>query len=549
MPSRLRPGRGLILAGCVFLSSPAWSATGAPPADTANQPPANGPAEKPAAPDAAPPEQHFKVLEYRVLGNSVLQPIELERVLYPLLGTDKTLKDVESAKTTVEKLYHDKGYGTVYVDIPPQDVSSGIVRLKVTEGKIGRSLISGARYFSEGKILDRIPAATSGTVLNIPQLQQQLAAVNTETADRSVIPVLKAGVEPGTVDLALQVHDELPLHGSVELNNQQTPDTKELRLVAVLDYADMFGRMDNFSFQYQTTPQQFDQVKVFAANYTVHDLIAGVQPSFFYISTDSNVSTIGTLGILGQGEIAGMRLTYPFASDAQVAQSLAFGVDYKHFRNLVNENATTALDTPISYVNLSLTYTGIWRSAARITTVSLSADAGPRGIANDPDAFANDRYKGRSNYFYMRGDVATNFILPAEFSLRLRLAGQAALEPTITNENFSIAGSDGVRGYLESEELGDTAFKGTVQFQSPGWHWHQHQIGDMYVFFDGGRTQIIDPLAGQRGHTTLRSYGVGLDILPGEKIFGTLTWAKALAAGSDTRDGESRVLFLLHAGF
>ena len=533
MPSRLRPGRGLILAGCVFLSSPALSAASAPP----------------AAPDAAAPEQHFKVMEYRVLGNTALPPIDLERLLYPLLGNDKTIKDVEGAKAALEKLYHDKGFQTVFVDIPPQDVSGGVVRLKVTEGKIGRSQIVGAHYFSESKILVRLPAATSGTVLNIPQLQQQLAAVNTETADRSVVPVLKAGAEPGTVDLALQVHDNLPLHASMELNNQQTPDTKPLRLVTVLDYADMFGRLDNFSLQYQTAPQDFSQVRVFAANYTVHDLIEGVQPSFFYINTDSNVSTVGTLGILGQGEIAGLRLTYPFDSDAQVAQSLAFGLDYKHFRNLVNENATTALDTPISYVNLSLTYTGMWRAAKRITTVSLSADAGPRGFANNPDAFANDRYKGRSNYFYMRGDVATNFILPADFSLRLRVAGQAALEPTITNENFAIAGSDGVRGYLESEELGDSAIKGTVQFQSPGWRWHQHQIGDVYVFFDGGRTQIIDPLAGQRGHTTLRSYGVGLDILPGEKIYGTLTWAKALAAGSYTREGESRVLFLLHAGF
>ena len=171
MPSRLRPGRGLILAGCVLLSNPAWSAASDPP----------------AASDAAPPEQHFKVMEYRVLGNTALPPIELERLLYPLLGNDKTIKDVESAKAALEKLYHDKGFQTVFADIPPQDVSGGIVRLKVTEGKIGRSQIVGAHYFSESKILVRLPAATSGTVLNIPQLQQQLAAVNTETADRSEI--------------------------------------------------------------------------------------------------------------------------------------------------------------------------------------------------------------------------------------------------------------------------------------------------------------------------------------------------------------------------
>jgi len=112
-----------------------------------------------------------------------------------------------------------------------------------------------------------------------------------------------------------------------------------------------------------------------------------------------------------------------------------------------------------------------------------------------------------SNYFYARGDLTTLFTLPKQFSLKLRVAGQGALEPIISNENYSIAGSDGVRGYLESEELGDSAIRGTVQFQSPAVHWHDRQLGDAYVFFDGGRTQVIDPLEGQRGHTTLRSLG------------------------------------------
>ena len=43
--------------------------------------------------------------------------------------------------------------------------------------------------------------------------------------------------------------------------------------------------------------------------------------------------------------------------------------------------------------------------------------------------------------------------------LKLRAAGQAAAEPLITNEDFSIAGIDGVRGYLESEVLGDQGFQ------------------------------------------------------------------------------------------
>jgi hypothetical protein len=102
---------------------------------------------------------------------------------------------------------------------------------------------------------------------------------------------------------------------------------------------------------------------------------------------------------------------------------------------------------------------------------------------------------------------------------------------------------------LESEELGDSALKGTVQLQSPGLHWHERQLGDAFVFYDAGRTEVLDALAGQPRHVTLRSWGGGFDILPGQKVTAAVTYAKALSAASSTRAGDSRVLFVLHGGF
>jgi len=166
----------------------------------------------------------------------------------------------------------------------------------------------------------------------------------------------------------------------------------------------------------------------------------------------------------------------------------------------------------------------------------------------------------------LRGDLAFEFKLPADFRLRLRAAGQAAAEPLITNENFSIAGADGVRGYLESEVLGDQGLKETAQITSPGWHLHERVLGDALLFFDAGRTWVIDSLACEPSGTGLhlRSWGGGLDILPGQKVTGGVTWAKALdsatdlartatsgcpASGPATRAGESRVLFFLRGTF
>jgi len=97
-----------------------------------------------AAPPAAPAagagaQARFSVQEYRVLGNTVLPNRAIETVLYPRLGEAKTLEDVQAARSALEQAYHEAGYATVFVDVPPQEVTDGVVRLRVTEGRLRES--------------------------------------------------------------------------------------------------------------------------------------------------------------------------------------------------------------------------------------------------------------------------------------------------------------------------------------------------------------------------------------------------------------------------
>ncbi len=494
-------------------------------------------------------ESFFDIHEYRVLGNVVLANTDIERVLYPLLGDHKTIADVEVARTALEKTYHDHGYATVFVDIPEQEVSEDIVRLRVTEGKLHRVSIGGARYFSERKILAALPAATAGTVPRVPDLQAQLAVINAQTADRSVVPVLKAGPTPGTVDLALNVKDDLPLHGSLDVNDQYSPDTKPLRATVSLSYNNLFQRLDSISAQYQESPQSPGQVGVFAANYAFGVPADALHPSVYYIHSNSDVAAIGTLGVLGKGDILGARFSYPVDQQPGVLQSLVFGADYKHFKDVIGLESTPALITPISYVNLTLGYSGSWTGQWLQDALSFSANVGPRGLPNNADAFANKRFAGRPNYFYLRFDENLMVALPVGFHVQLRAAGQLAVEPLISNEDYSIAGIDGVRGYLEAEVLGDKAIKGTLQLGTPELRIHAIPLIDGFVYLDAGRAYLIDPLASEPAVTTLRSWGAGLNLLPGRAIAGQLIWSNAVSAGPRTSRGDTRILFDLRASF
>jgi len=518
------------------------------------------PAAAATATSSAASTEHFDVSEYRVLGNSVLSNRQIEGVLYSRLGPDKTLADVDAARQALEAAYHDLGYSTVFVDIPPQEVKNGIVRLHVTEARVRERTISGARYFSEGRILEQLPATQPGSVPNLTDLQQQLNALNGETTDRSVVPILKAGPIPGTTDLALKVEDHLPLHGSLELDNQRTPDSKPLRATLGMSYDNLFADLDSVSAQYTSAPQKWSEVGVFNANYSFHPLDGGIRPSVSFTNSSSNVATIGTLGVLGDGQVVGGRVNWPVLQLPGDSQSLTLGLDYKHFRNTIDLESTTPQSggktiEPISYLNASLSYGGFWQRSgasggvAQSGSLNISANFGPRGVSNSAIDFANSRYQARGNYAYLHLDAAFTTRLPAAMLLTLRAAGQFAQDPLVVYEQESIAGAQNVRGYLEAEVLGDDALRGTLQLQSPPLTHHGYLLGDMFLFLDAGRSHEIDALAGEAGDTSLRSVGAGLDLLPGHHVAGSLTWADPLLNGPRTPAHDSRLLFDLKGSF
>jgi hemolysin activation/secretion protein len=492
---------------------------------------------------------HFAILEFRVLGNTVLPNIDVERAVYEFLGEDKSFADIESARAALEAAYHAHDYGTVFVDIPEQQVNDGIVRLHVTEGRLRVARLEGARYFSERQVRAEIPEAAPGKVPRLGELQKELAAVNTQTADRTVVPILKAGPYPGTVDLALKVDDHLPLHLTVELNNQYSVDTDHLRGSVGLSYGNLFGQLDSIALQYQTTPTDLSQVGVFAGSYTSRPFGGGIRAAVTYIHSSSSVSTVGTLGVLGKGDIWSGRITIPVEFSTASTQSAFVGVDYKHFRDDIEVDANSSLLTPISYLNFTAGFNGDWRAEARQWSLGSSVNLGVRSLVNDADQFEEKRYLARPNYFYVRGDGSVVQALPAGFAFKLRLAGQFAADPIISNENFVITGADGVRGYLEAEELGDAGLKGTAQLDSPAWHPGSFLAVKGLVFYDAGRTHVLDPLDSQPAYVILSSYGAGFELTGRSSFTGDLTWARPLADGATTRRGESSLLFLVRGTF
>ncbi len=281
---------------------------------------------------AAAADNRFDILEYRVEGNTVLAAQAIEEAVYPYLGPSLEYAQVEAARAALEKAYHDGGYLTVLVNVPEQRVSDGVVRLQVVEGQVERLRVSGSRYYSLGVIKSATPELAEGAVPYFPDVQKQLVEVN-RSADRRVTPLLRPGRTPGKLEVDLKVDDALPLHGSIDLNNKQSPDTTELRLEAGLRYDNMFQALQSLGLNYVVSPQDTDEVNVISGFYA-WPLSGGRSISLYAVRSESNVISGADSAVVGKGDVIGLRYALPLRSPSAGSgyfHSLALGADWKDF--------------------------------------------------------------------------------------------------------------------------------------------------------------------------------------------------------------------------
>lgn len=463
---------------------------------------------------AQAPEPRFDVLEFRVEGNTVLANERVESAVYRFLGTGRTAADMEQARAALEAAYREIGFGTVTVDIPEQRITDGTVVLAVTEGKVARVRVTGAKYFSQERILREVPALAEGTVPNFPQISAQLAGVN-RSADRRVTPLLRPGKQPGTTEVDLAVEDRLPLSGSLELNNRHGANTTATRLQGALRYDNLWQRDHGLGLQFQLSPENRREVSVFSASYTIPD--GGNVWALSWLESDNNtISGVGSTTVAGKGRVLGLRWIGVVPEGERGYQTYTLGGDWKDFREtvLTAGSGSEGFSTPVTYLPFTLAFTrsvgdaqGRWSGGAGLTFAIA-------GLPGKDREFADKRYLGRAGFGVLKFDLAREQSLPwAGLQLAARLEGQTTGQPLISNEQFAAGGVDSVRGYLEGAAVGDRALRASLELRSPDLMprpWAEAGALRVHGFADGAGLWLVSPLPGQQKQFGLVSVGTGL---------------------------------------
>jgi hemolysin activation/secretion protein len=500
----------------------------------------------------AAPEVHFYVRQYRVIGGENLLPrLDVETAVYPFLGPYRTKDDVEQARAALEQAYHGHGFQTVLVQIPQQEVHGGIITLEVVPQTVGRLRVHGSRYFSIDEIKREAPSLAQGQSPNFSQVTGDLAVLN-NIPDRQVTPTVRAGEVPGTVDVDLNVKDTFPLHGSLELNNRYSADTSPLRVNGSVSYDNLWQLEHSLGFSFQLSPENLNQVQVFSADYIAR--FPGVSWLSLLLqgtSQDSNVNTLGGIGVAGKGDVIGGRAIIQLPGEKGFYESLSLGLDYKHFSQDVLIAGTDTV-TPVTYYPASAAYSGTWAGKGHETDVNASVNLAIRELGSDDAEYELNRHGASGNFIYFRGDISHTADLAEGFQIFGKAQGQVSSEPLVNSEQFSGGGLGTVRGYLESEELGDNGLFGSVEFRTPSLgEFLGKQVDEwrFYVFVEGGELAIYDPLPEQQRTFQLASVGAGTRIRLLNHLNGSFDFGLPLVDGPQTQAYSPLFTFRLWADF
>jgi hemolysin activation/secretion protein len=324
----------------------------------------------------------------------------------------------------------------------------------------------------------------------------------------------------------------------------------------MIRYDNLWQKEHSVTLQYQTSPQDTKEVEAISGSYILPAPWAKDHQWVLYgIWSDSNVAFGEDFQMIGKGNIFGTRYVIPLPPYKLYAQNFTFGLDYKSFKTTLEMGVSgKESDAPVTYMPLSFSYGSVLQDGwGGMTQFNAALNISFRGLVSDEGGFEANSYRGRANYLYFTAGIQRDQKLPLGMGLMLKLDGQVADQSLIVNEKYSAGGMESVRGYKESEEVGDDAFHARAELSFPD-PFEKFGIGKRlqltpYIFYDFALLTMKDPAPDQASSFRPEGTGAGIRGSLTKNLEYEADWAVALHGTENTELNSNRFYFKLKAVF
>nr|WKF58667.1 Hemolysin transporter protein ShlB [Paraburkholderia busanensis] len=467
--------------------------------------------------DIAEPGPAFAVTRITVDGNTVLAQQRIDAIVAPFVGHRLGSHRLNVLLKRLTDAFVSSGYITTRAFLGPQNLESGVLKIRVQVGRIaaytlngkplGKRLAkdetsAGGGLFTDAGSEWAFPASP-GDALNLGDIDQGVSQINRLRRNQAEVQILP-GQSPGDSIVAVNNRPGDRLYYTLGVDNYGSAATGVTRYRAGVEADNLIGLQESISLNFLDSEDSNAFVGSFAMPYGRH--------TFSYTFSDSEYQQlIGTSGLM-YGRTLSHILGWNYTLDRTQA-------------GIVNLDATLSWrrtdreinDIPFDPQHIAVLRIGgnwlrkfVLNDAAGNFTLDAGISEGLPWLEADHDAHGIGRDDAHSQFTKLDATASVTVPLPklgrTLFAYRGTLSGQLTNVALYGSEQLYLGGMDTVRGFRSGVIAGD---RGLYSRNEIAWlnapAWHDGRV-EPYVFCDAGKASLV----AVPGFPTLAGAGAGV---------------------------------------
>jgi hemolysin activation/secretion protein len=429
----------------------------------------------------------FRLRKVEFDGSKFITPAELDEIAKKYVGQNVDIASLLQLVADINAIYTERGIVTGIATLPDQDAKGGIVRVKLTEGRLQKTTIEGNKQTRTDYILQRVKEP-EGEVLDVPKLNRDVIWFN-RTNDVQIKALLQPGTNFGLTDLQFAVIE--PPIDTLQLftDNQGAENTGRWEGGAFYKRHGLFGVDDRLTFYGVRSDGNLNGNVAYSVPVNPWGGRVGVS------YTEGKIKIVQgpfvALDVTGRSSQAAINFSQPI----WVTQNWLVLLNAAETEGKTVSRFATVAVTQDHYdkatAGLSVTNSG--------NTYSITVSPAVNYIEWQDHVLGNNRTFNT----YTGSLIATSAAGPANFSTNVLASWQYTQEKLLPGDQiFSIGGPTTVRGYPSNSASGDSGYYFNAELH---YNWSSWLRGfDTYIFTDWGAVYSTFP-----GITELGSVGVG----------------------------------------
>jgi hemolysin activation/secretion protein len=429
----------------------------------------------------------FRLRKVEFDASKFITSAELDEIAKKYVGKNVDIASLLQLVADINAIYTERGIVTGIATLPEQDAKGGIVRVKLTEGRLQKTTIEGNKQTRTEYILQRVKEP-EGEVLDVPKLNRDVIWFN-RTNDVQIKALLQPGTSFGLTDLQFAVIE--PPVDTLQLftDNQGAENTGRWEGGAFYKRHGLFGVDDRLTFYGVRSDGNLNGNVAYSIPVNPWGGRAGVS------YTEGKIKIIQgpfvALDVTGRSSQAAVNFSQP----VWVTQNWLVLLNAAETEGKTVSRFATVAVTQDHYdkatAGLSVTNSG--------NTYSITVSPAVNYITWQDHVLGNNRTFNT----YTGSMFATSAAGPANFSTNVLASWQYTQEKLLPGDQiFSIGGPTTVRGYPSNSASGDSGYYFNAELH---YNWSQWLRGfDTYIFTDWGAVYSTFP-----GITELGSVGIG----------------------------------------